>query len=79
MSENPYFRGLLFIIRAVAFGMIVISLLLLGSLLFFAVGHRHPPGKLGTYLLRGLPLLVGIVLLFFSRSIAKKWTDNVED
>jgi hypothetical protein len=75
---NPYTKAALFLIRLIAFGCIMTSLLLLGSYVFYLKGDRHPEGGVLSLIVKTLPLIIGAVLLVKSYAIAKKLTQDFD-
>ena len=75
---NPYTKAALFIIRLIAFAFILFGALQLGADYF---AHRqHKPSSSTLWLfLEIFSLLLGFVLLFKSREIAKKLTKDFDE
>ena len=75
---NPYTKAALFLIRLVAFAFILFGGLELGAEYF---AHRqNKTGSNAVWLfLEIFSLLIGLVLLFKSKSIARKLTEDFED
>lgn len=76
---NPYTKAALFLIRLIAFGCILCSLLLLASYAFYLNADKKPDDGMFSLALKTLPLLIGFVLLLKSSAIAKKLTEDFED
>jgi hypothetical protein len=75
---NPYTKAALFLIRLIAFGCIMTSLLLLGSYIFYLKTGRHPADGVLSLILKTLPLIIGVVLLVKGYAIAKKLTEDLD-
>jgi len=76
---NPYTKAALFLIRLVAFGFILFSLLQLSTYLFYFFGEKKPAGSALSILLKTLPLVIGLVLLLKSYKIARKLTEDFDE
>jgi len=76
---NPYTKAALFVIRMIAFGCILCSLLLLASYVFYLKTEKRPDVGTLSIILKSLPLLFGFVLLFKSSAIAKKLTEDFDE
>jgi hypothetical protein len=76
---NPYTKAALFLIRMIAFGCILCSLLLLASYVFYLRAEKKPDDGVISLILKTLPLLVGFVLLCKSGAIAKKLTEQFDE
>ena len=75
---SPYTKAALFIIRLVAFAFVLFGALPLGADYFARRQHRPAAGTLWLFL-EIFSLLLGFVLLFKSREIAKKLTEDFEE
>ena len=75
---NPYTKAALFIIRLVAFAFILFGILPLGADYFARRQGEAGAGTLWLFL-EIFSLLLGFVLLFKSREIAKKLTEDFEE
>jgi hypothetical protein len=76
---NPYTRVVLFVIRLAAFGLVFTSLLYLASSAYFTVGRQSSGESVFQMILKGIPLLLGIVLWIKSYAIARKLTEDFDD
>ncbi len=76
---SPYTRGALFLIRLIAFGLIVLGFTLLGSYFFYIVSGKKSEGGTIDFLLKLLPLLAGALLFIKSQAIAQKLTENLDE
>ncbi len=74
---NPYTKGALFVIRLIAFGLIVLSAVYLGSYLFYWMAHKKIADGIFLRFLKSLPLIFGLVLLLKARAIAEKLTEDL--
>lgn len=75
---NPYPRAAAFVLRLVAFGLILFGALPLG-MNYFAARQQKPTSGVLWMALEILSLLAGIVLLFTSGAVAKKLTEDLEE
>lgn len=75
---SPYRKTALLLIRLVAFGCMLFSLLQLGAHLI-ALKAGKPVDSTIVITLKSLPLVVGIVLMVKSYSIAKKLTEDFDE
>ena len=75
---NPYTKAALFIIRLVAFALVLFGALPLGAD-YFVRRQNKPIGSKLWLFLEIFSLLLGFVLLFKSGAIAKKLTEDFED
>ena len=75
---NPYTKAALFIIRLIAFAFVLFGALPLGAD-YFARRQNKPAAGLIWLFLEIFSLLLGFVLLFKSREIAKKLTEDFEE
>jgi hypothetical protein len=74
---SPYTKAALFVIRVIAFGLIILSFCLYSTDLFLVLANR--PLRTGAGLaLKGLPLVAGLILYWKSDGIAKKLTKDLE-
>ena len=76
---SPYRRAALFVVRMVAFGFIICSLLLLGTYVIYMKAGKQPEGGFAPFVLKALPGAVGIVLLFKSSAIARRITEDFDE
>ena len=74
---NPYYRAIVFVIRLVAFGFILVGAIQLASAAFFVVGNADLP--VGKMVLYSIPILLGIVLLMRSGAVAEWISEMLED
>ena len=75
---NPYRKTALLLIRLIAFGCMLFGLLHVGAYMVAAKAGKGVDRPL-EIALKSLPLLVGLVLMFKSYSIAKRMTEDLED
>lgn len=76
---SPYTKGALFLIRLVAFGLILFSAVLLSSYLFYLVTKKKPEGGTLAFALKGLPLIIGVVLWAKGHKLARKLTEDLDE
>ena len=76
---NPYTKAALFLLRMIAFGFVLVSVLQLGSLVFYFAGPKKPVIDWVSVGLRSIPLLIGLVLLIKSYAIARKLTEHFDE
>lgn len=76
---NPYARGAQFLIRLAAGGLIMWSLIEIGFYAFAKILHRTYAGGFWSWFVMVVPLLAGLVLMFKSRSLARKLTEDFDD
>ena len=75
---NPYAKAALFIIRLVAFAFVLFGALPLGAD-YLARRQNKPNAGTVWLFLEIFSLLLGFILLFKSREIAKKLTEDFEE
>lgn len=75
---NPYTKAALFVIRMVAFAFVLFGALPLGADYFARRQGKTSAGTIWLFL-EIFSLLLGFVLLFKSRELAKKLTEDFED
>jgi hypothetical protein len=75
---NPYTKAAVFLIRLIAFGCILCSLLLLGSNLFLLMTGKKSEDGMLSMALKSLPFIVGLLLLIKSYAIARKLTEDFD-
>lgn len=75
---NPYRKAALFIIRLVAFAFILFGALQLGAD-YFTRRRGQPSAEMIWLILEILSVLLGIVLLLKSGTIAKKLTEDFDE
>ncbi|MBA4148251.1 MAG: hypothetical protein H0X66_09055 [Verrucomicrobia bacterium] len=75
---SPYRRAALLLIRLVAFGLMLFSILQMGAYFFLVRTGKTPDDSLVMISLKTLPLLIGFGLLIKSSSIAKRVTEDFE-
>lgn len=76
---NPYWRGAQFLIRLTAAGLIMWSAIEIGLRVFAKLLHRAYTGGFWSWIIMVVPLLAGLVLMFKSRSLARKLTEDFDD
>ena len=76
---NPYWRGAQFLIRLAAAGLIMWSVIEIGLRTFAKILHRAYTGGFWSWFVMVVPLLVGLVLMIKSRSLARKLTEDFDD
>ncbi len=69
-EESPFYRGALIVIRIVAAGFFLVSLMNLG-LYWFKSHHDHTDMSLGHCLYLSIPLVIGVIILLMSSSLAR--------
>lgn len=75
---NPYTKAAIFVIRLVAFAFVLFGALPLGAN-YFTRGQTTQSGSMIWIFLEIFSLLLGFVLLFKSRDIAKKLTEDFDE
>jgi hypothetical protein len=78
-SMNPYRRAALFLIRLIAFGLILFSLLQVSSYYFSLKTRKKSEQSALAISLKTVPFLIGFILLVKGKSIAKKFTEDLDD
>ena len=76
---SPYTKGALFVIRLMAFGLIILGATLAGSSFFYVVARKSAHDSAGGWALKILPLLGGFVLWLKSGAIARKLTEGLDE
>ncbi|MFN7140732.1 MAG: hypothetical protein ACK4UN_15455 [Limisphaerales bacterium] len=76
---SPYRRAALLLIRLVAFGLMLFSVLQVGAYFFLLRTGQSPTDGPFLLTLKVLPFLVGLYLLVKSSSIAKRLTEDFEE
>jgi hypothetical protein len=76
---NPYRRAALLFIRMVAFGFILLGLVYLVPDAFLAMKGRGGETRMGSIILKSVPVLFGIVIWIKSLSIARRLTEELDD
>ena len=76
---NPYWRGAQFLIRLSAGGLIMWSLIEIGLRVFAKILRRTYVGGFWSWFVMVVPLLVGLVLMFKSRGLARKLTEDFDE
>lgn len=76
-EESPFYRGALVVIRLVAAGFMLVSVMNVG-LYWFKSRHDHTDLSIGHCLILCIPLVIGIVILLISGSLAR-WVDDQLD
>ena len=74
---NPYTKAVLFVLRMVAVGLIVVGALLYEGDAFLYMNHR-PISSRWVLALKGLPILAGVVLSWKARGLAEHWTKDLD-
>jgi hypothetical protein len=67
----------LFAIRLVALGLIILSLCLYSTDLFLLLSHR-PPRPAAVLALKGLPLVAGLIVYWKSYGMAQQFTKDLD-
>jgi hypothetical protein len=75
---SPYTKAAVLLIRLVAFGFVLFSLIFLGSEIFFLKTHRKSASVL-SIVLKAIPFLAGVALWIKSYAIAKNLTKDLDD
>jgi len=77
---NPYTRAALFLIRLIATGFILFTVLPVAAYLaVFLKSGKKPELSALSIFWQSLSLLIGLALLFKSNAIAKKLTEDFEE
>lgn len=76
---SPYRRAALLLIRLVAFGFILFSILQMGAYFLMVRTDKTPEDSLVMISLKTIPLLIGLAVLIKSSAIAKKLTEDFEE
>lgn len=76
---SPYRKSALLLVRLVAFGCLIFSLLQLGAYVMLKQAGKPLPDSPLMMSLKLLPLLVGLVLLVKGSAIARKLTEDFEE
>ncbi len=76
---NPYTKAVLSVLRLVAAGLILTSLVYLSSFVFFAVGRKASGEGFFPVMLKGVPMILGVILWMRSYAIARKLTEDFDD
>jgi hypothetical protein len=74
---NPYKKAALFTIRLIAFAFIICSFCLYSTDLFLMFTNHPLSNKFGL-VLKAIPLLIGVVLLWKSDDIAEQLTKDLD-
>jgi len=75
---SPIEKALRFVIRTLAAGLILVSVLLFSTYVFYLVGGKKVEANISDNILKALPLLAGIVLWIKSGSLAEQLSDHFE-
>ena len=70
-EESPFYRGALVVVRLVAAGFFIVSLMNIG-LYWFKSNHDKTEVSLGHCLVLFIPFVVGVLILVFSAAIARR-------
>jgi hypothetical protein len=76
---SPYTRAALFVIRMIAFGCILFTVVYFGLYFMATKVNKKPSEGPPSLVLKGMPLLVGLVLWAKSYAIAKRVTEDLDD
>ena len=76
-EESPFYRGALVIIRLVAAGFMLVSVMNIG-LYWFKSWHNQTEISIGHCLVLCIPLVIGVAILFLSHPLAR-WVDDQLD
>jgi hypothetical protein len=74
---NPYTKAVLFVLRLVAIGLIIVGVLLCGGD-FYLFEKNRPVSAWWMLALKGLPILAGVVLSWKARGLAERWTEDLD-
>ena len=77
-EESPFYRGALVVIRIVAAGFFLVSLMNLG-LYWFKSHHDHTDVSIGRCLVLCIPLVIGVVILVFSDALARRVDEMLDN
>ena len=75
---SPYEKAILFLIRSLALGLVLTSLVLYGSYFFYMVAGKKAEETIQAKILKGVPLITGVILLIKGGSIARKIAEKIE-
>jgi tellurite resistance protein TehA-like permease len=75
---NPYTKAVAFVIRMVASGLILFTLFHYASYFFYMVAKKPIETTLPGWILKTVPLVAGLVLMFMSSKLARRFTDDLE-
>lgn len=76
-EESPFYRGALIVIRIVAAGFFLVSVMNVG-LYWFKTHHDKAELSIGRCLVLCIPLVIGVLILVWSDPIAR-WVDDKLD
>jgi hypothetical protein len=76
---NPYRRSALFLIRLIAFGLALFTVLQLGAYVFYLKTNKKPADGRLAITLKIIPGLVGLGLMIKSGAIARKLTEDFDE
>jgi len=77
LPMSPYTKAALFDIRLIAAAFIICSFCLYSSDLFLWLSN-HPPQNKAALVLKAIPLLIGLALLWKSHDIAEQLTKDLD-
>jgi hypothetical protein len=74
---SPYTKAALFVIRLIAFSLVIVSLCLYSTDLFLLLSHR-PTRPGGALALKGLPFVAGLIVFWKSYDLARQLTKDLD-
>jgi hypothetical protein len=76
-AVSPYTKAALFVIRLIAFGLIMLSLCLYSTDLYLLLAHR-PPRPGAVLAVKGLPFVAGLMVYWKSHGMARQLTKDLD-
>jgi hypothetical protein len=77
IGVSPYTKAALFAIRLIAAGLVILSLCLYSTDLFLLLSHR-PLNFGAAFILKGFPIVAGLVLYAKSAAMAERFTRDLD-